>query len=246
MKKILVITFFLIYGYSFGAKIPGYRGLRFSLQYHFALSPQWRDFSNSPMPYLSHNAQIGYVVSRKHEVGISYTRLDYSSNCNFFVPTGDQASDAIHHRSFSGNNVLVYVKFFRSNKGFIAPLGRYTLLGLGYEYSVNRFSVNSSDYSSGSSQDYTKTMVAKSHDLHVTLGMGRNFILFNRMLLSIEGDINVPITSGIRAATTSSEIVSYYAMDDVSIQKKYKHINALDALLMNLVQIKIGLGVLAF
>ena len=93
------------------------------------------------------------------------------------------------------------MKFFRERKGFIAPFGRYALLGLTYQNSRDKFHVTQDDNSPIGVPNFTNV---QSHDLSITVGFGRNIILFNRMLLTIEGDVNLPISSGIRAAMSSS------------------------------------------
>jgi hypothetical protein len=237
------ILFLILFSISsFAAKIPGYRGLRFSAQYQLGISPQWNNLTMSVMPYLTHNLQLGYVVSRKHEIGIQYSRIDYSSNVVMNFPNYSANSLVmIDQRDFTGNNVMVYAKFFRQRKGFIAPLGRYFLLGLSYQNSRDRFRVTQDDNSSLSSPHYT---IAQSHDLALTVGVGRNFILFNRMLLTIEGDLNIPVSSGIRASLSRND--SSGLGTGIGKPDAFKYNNAVDVLLMNLVQIKIGLGALIF
>jgi hypothetical protein len=243
MKKTLLIAITLIWAQHIWAKkIPGYMGLKCSVQYQGGISPQWNNLSQSYIPYYSHNVQVGYVVSRKYEVGLQYTRIDYGSNFPRSIEdynTGNTVS--MDYRKFTGNNVMAYIKFFRARKGFIAPLGRYYLLGLTYQNSIDKFHVTQDDYSAVPVPNYT---VVKSHDIALTVGVGRNIILFNRMLLSIEGDVNIPISTGIRAALSNNTIGDFDGIH--TSPNVYKHINAFDVLLVNLVQIKIGLGALVF
>jgi hypothetical protein len=218
--------------------VPGYMGLKVSIQYQLGVNPQWMNLSESYLPYLSHNLQMGYVVSRKHEVGIQYSRIDYSSD--FFNSYGNYDSDgnvtntiSITHRNFTGNNLMAYIKFFRERKGFIAPLGRYYLLGLTYQNSKDRYLVSETS----APANYT---TVQSHDIAATMGVGRNIILFDRMLLTVEGDLNFPLSTIVRAAKTSQFNTSQ------SVDGFFKQQNALDAMLVNVIQIKIGIGALIF
>ena len=246
MKKIIFALFLSSLLYSAHAQIPGYMGLKCSLQYQGGISPQWNNFATTHLPYFYQNAQIGYVISRKHEVGLQYTRIDYSSGFNRDIESGYNSANnqynkvTMDQRSFTGNNVMAYIKFFRERKGFIAPLGRYFLLGLNYLNTHDRFHVTSDNVSAIGGPNYTNV---QSHDLSFTFGIGRNIILFDRMILSIEGDVNVPLSAGIRAAISNpnTEAILPGSRPDI-----YKYTNSIDAMLVNIIQIKIGLGALLF
>lgn len=240
-KLVSLITIVLICQTTY-AQVPGYMGLKCSLQYQCGISPQWNDLAYSRMPYLSHNVQLDYVLTRKHALGVQYTRMDYGADFS-----GRHLSDynydadlSMSHRRFACNNVSVYVKFFRERKGFIAPLGRYFVVGLSYLNTKDIFLVNN-DNTSTIGTPYTATV--RSHDIGVLLGVGRNIIIANRMVLSIEGDINVPISAGIRAATNGHSVLDDNVRPGSNV---FKYNNATDVMLINLMTIKIGLGALLF
>lgn len=221
-------------------KIPGYMGLKFLLQYQGGISPQWNDFKQSYRPYLYHNVQADYVITRKHSIGLQYTRFDYSSA--FGKNRYDYATDgtvSFSNRRISANTVGIYVKFFRSNKGFIAPLGRYIILGLNYQMTTDHLQATvPTNYGSDS---YNRNLKVVSHDVAFRFGMGRNIIIANRLLISVEGDVNIPLSTGIRAGIAGSALSTNSSPDAV-----YKYVNAVDAMLSNLLQIKIGIGALVF
>jgi hypothetical protein len=196
------------------------------------------NLGQSYLPYLSHNIQAGYVVSRKYEVGLQYTRIDYSSN--FYASssvyddnTSTYSNTNIDHRTFTGNNVTAYIKFFRERKGFIAPLGRYFILGLTYQGTKDVYHVPISP----DGPNYT---TVKSSDAAIMMGVGRNIIIADRLLLTIEGDVNVPLTTIARTVHNG-----FYdtALGDNNL---FREQNALDAMLVNIIQIKIGIGALVF
>jgi hypothetical protein len=242
-NKILIFCLALLPLGRAGAQVPGYMGLKFSVQYQGGISPQWNNLGTSFLPYYSHNVQMGYVVSRKHEIGLQYTRIDYSSGVNkeYEYSSGTVQTD---YRKFTGNNVMAYIKFFRDKKGFIAPLGRYYLLGLSYENSKDVYHVTTDPNSSVGVPNYTSVV---SQDIALTVGVGRNIIVADRMLITIEGDVNIPISTGIRAALSkSSDDDDGLGPVSVGSPNAYKHFNAYDVMLVNLVQIKIGIGALVF
>lgn len=230
------------------AQVPGYMGLKCSLQYQGGISPQWNDLGNSYIPYYSHNVQLDYVLTRKHSIGIQYSRLDYGAdfagrklyNYTTYDPiTSTTSSIAMGHRHFASNNVSVYVKFFRERKGFIAPLGRYFVVGLSYLNTKDIFLVTND----ATAPVVPYNTIVKSHDIGVLLGVGRNIIIANRMVLSVEGDINVPLSSGIRAAVNGYSVITDSTRPG---SNPYKYNNAVDVMLINLMTIKIGIGALLF
>jgi hypothetical protein len=244
-KKIILagLSVFLICHIYAQQVVPGYMGLKFSIQYQGGINPQWNNLTESFLPYLSHNVQVGYVVSRKYEVGLQYTRIDYSSGVNANqYDYNSQTNVSADFRSFTGNNVTAYIKFFRERKGFIAPLGRYYLLGLSYENTLDKYHVTSDPNSTIGVPNYT---LVQSHDIAITAGVGRNIIVANRMLITIEGDVNIPFSAAIRAALSSTSSEGVYNGVTGS-PNAFKHFNSVDVMLVNLIQIKIGLGALVF
>ena len=249
MKKVVLTIFLSVYMvWQIDAQdkpvVPGYMGLKFSMQYQLGINPQWMNLHESYLPYFSNNFQAGYVVSRKHEIGVQYSRLDYSSNFyNSYTDYGNGTyavmTYSTQHRSFACNNVMAYIKFFRERKGFIAPLGRYYLLGLTYQNTRDKYLVTKSDQS----ENYT---IVQSHDFAVTMGVGRNIILYNRMLLTIEGDLNFPLSTLVRAIPSAQYNASANVVQYNSPDTNFKRLNALDAMLANIIQIKIGIGALVF
>jgi hypothetical protein len=243
-NKILILCLMAFLRYTADAQVvPGYMGLKFSVQYQLGVNPQWNNTSYSYLPYLSHNIQVGYVVSRKHEIGLQYTRIDYSSGIGATQGTSDGSSSvSADYRNFTGNNLTAYIKFFRSKKGFIAPLGRYFILGLSYENSKDKYHVTSDPNSAIGAPNYT---TVRSHDLAIMMGVGRNIIVANRMLITIEGDVNLPVSTAIRAGLNGGYTAQLSGAASSSLAP-YKYFNALDVMLVNILQIKIGIGVLAF
>ena len=159
MKKVILTIFLyvcLVWQIEAQDKpvVPGYMGLKFSMQYQLGINPQWMNLHESYLPYFTNNFQAGYVVSRKHEVGVQY--------------------------------------------------------------------------------------------FAVTMGVGRNIILCNRMLLTIEGDLNFPLSTLARAIPSSHVIPSIDIVQYNSPDANFKRLNALDAMLANIIQIKIGIGALLF
>lgn len=224
------------------ARTPGYMGLRWMVQYQGGFSPQWEDFGKT-MPYYNHNLQIGYVVNRKIEVGLQYTYMRYN---NFYYSGPESYTDGgtginIDNRLFTGYNVMAYIKLYRHAKGMIAPVGRYLIIGMTYQYSTDKFHVIEDKYSPASLPAITNV---RSHDISIGIGVGKNYIFARRILLSLEADFNMPLSSAVRAGQNR---YPYPAENSITSKPNlYKRANALDVMLTNLISIRIGFGVLAF
>ena len=243
MKKIILIYSLLIgFGFSVSAGVPGYMGRKFSIQYQFGLSPQWNDF-NSPMPYMFHTAQIGYVVSRRHEIGIQYSRIDYNNSAKtgeyiYFSGGGTSYDGNVDARKFSGNNMMAYVKFFKPRKGFIAPLGSFIQFGLGFQYYTDNLHFNSGQSIDNIYVPHNYTVT--SEDIMLGVGFGRNFIVANRLIMNLELDINWPMSAIVRIFPPST-------LTGGSDQYgEFKALNAKDVTLSNIIHIKLGIGALLF
>lgn len=249
MEKIILVLFFSLFLYRADAQVPGYMGLKLSLQYQGSISPQWNNLGQSLMPYLSHNVQVGYVISREYEVGLQYTHIGYSSFFPRYISnenSNTQNDISIDQRTFTGNNVTAYIKFFRYQKGFIAPLGRYFILGLTYQNSIDKFHVTQDNSSPIGTPNYT---TVQSNDFAIAAGIGRNMVLFDRMLISIEGDVSIPLSSAVRAGKYGTDNLGLGFVNGNAATvypDTYKHLNGVDVMLINLLQIKIGIGLLAF
>jgi hypothetical protein len=244
MKKALTLLFIISTVTSFSQKkqiVPGYRGLKFSAKYDFGLNVSWLDYESAIMPVMFHNAELAYVVSRKHELSVRYSRTDFKSSSEVFKG-GDGVSYyvanayiPIEDYTYTSNSASLICKYFATSKGYIAPVGRYTLVGVNYIHGVHQI-----PYSHYETVDGLRTLVGwgkrkiTTHDLYITIGLGRNFILANRLILSIEGNANLPATGLLKLGISSSGDSPF--VFDVNT----------DNMLKNLFQFKIGLGILAF
>jgi hypothetical protein len=243
MKKIIIIyTFIAGFAMSASAGVPGYMGHRFSLQYQFGISPQWDDFNSSTLPYLFHTVQAGYVVSRRHEIGMQYTRTDFTNNqFGSSISLSDGSSSIMDNKKYSGNNVMAYIKFFKPGRGFIAPLGAFIQFGIGYQYYNELAHV--SPYESGTNGTGVPHYYRiNSNDMYLGVGFGRNYIVADRLILNIEIDLNLPVTALARAFP----ITNLGDGTDTDVTSYLKKQNATDVLLNNIIHIKLGIGGLLF
>jgi hypothetical protein len=252
MKSIYILIASLgifLSGYSKkqSLRTPGFLGMRASLKYDFGIMANW-DFSGT-MPYMHHNVELGYALTRKHELVLKYSRMDYKGNSTKFdyysYPTSDYYSgthlQGIENSSaqiYSSNEAAVICKFYRNKRGYIAPVGRYFFLGIGYIQSVHKLQLLSNDVSFLPIK-YTKKVT--SHDVVIKIGLGRNFIVAKRIIISIEGLLNVPVSGLIRLSPVIQDQTPDYYKD-----KSLASLANKDIILKHLVEFKIGIGSLLF
>ncbi|HLP51800.1 MAG TPA: hypothetical protein VK154_13020, partial [Chitinophagales bacterium] len=138
-----------------------------------------------------------------------------------------------NYKDYPGQYTQVTVGFvakkFALRKGYLAPVGRYIILGCYYQYAVDKFAqtkgVNNNNGSAVSSISHKKATV---HFGGVTVGTGRNFVVAKRMILDLGFTLNIAP-------------VPHLAFDDNSRIGVYR-----DVVLRNIFQIHLGIGALAF
>jgi hypothetical protein len=239
MRHLLVIIFILTTTTVYSQKkqiVPGYRGLKFSVKYDLGLNLSWLDLNSASMPVIFQNAELAYVLTRRTELSVRYARNDFNSSAKNFTQekSGLITYTALDKYQYIGNSASIIFKNFATYRGYIAPVGRYTLFGVKYLHAVHLipFSQETLIDEDFSQIEWGKKKIT-THDFFITLGLGRNIILANRLILSIEGLVNVPVSGLIKLDT---ELEDGPFLTDVNA----------DNMLKNLFQFKIGLGVLAF
>ncbi len=158
-----------------------------------------------------------------------------------FYPYDYSGSYGIKSQDFTGrymqHTASFFAKKFFIKKGYIAPVGRYLILGCYYQYVTNRVAIlNQSVNSFG---DYTYNVEGKKGTAHfagLTIGMGRNFVVAKRMIIDIGFTLSaspyIIIESGSPYGITNGTKVTAAVYRDLTLR--------------NLFQLNLGLGGLAF
>lgn len=244
-SKYLLVLILCLSGFGLQAenpklKTPGFLGLRASLKYDFGAMVNW-DFM-AKMPYMHHSAEFGYALTRRHELVLRYSRMDYQGSSKIFGYNGYNGLlvngiSGQKNQLYASNEASVICKFYRNRKGYIAPVGRYFLLGIGYIHSVHTLKLIAENYED---PDILYTKRITSHDMVLKVGMGRNFIVAKRLIISIEGLVNLPVTS-IFKMLPSSFVNDKYGSETELVNQVSTNI-----FLKQLVEFKIGFGSLIF
>jgi hypothetical protein len=231
MKRLipLILIFCTLYT---KAGVPGYQGLKFSVGYDLGFMHQYIIARRGIMPDLYHNLNIDYVVARGWSVGLRYGFMTVVTPPNkLAIPaaytTSIEGNEGLDPNNYKGrytqHTFTFTAKRFFMRRGYIAPVGRYILLGCYYQYAVDH-SVTS-EYKGTA---YTATRFkGTAHIPGIVFGIGRNFIVANRMIIDFGGIINVPCF--VPTAPGDRPVVVYR-----------------DVVFNNLLQLYVGIGVLAF
>lgn len=218
------------------AQVPGYQGLRFTVKYNCGINHPGMFGRPGKLPALFHHGSVEYVVSRKVALGIDYGFMTYNAPAPkmFFKSYEAQNFDRNAHKGrYTQHVVSLYAKYFFSRRGFIAPVGPYLQVGAFYQYSTNNF-YSSAPGTYGSytyySNDALQINRVKAHYGGAQVGLGRNFIVANRMVVDLGFVANLTVaTPGAKSTDHTPEVVAFH-----------------DLILRNLFQLHVGIGVLAF
>lgn len=223
-KQILTGSLFFLLLTAF-ADVPGYMGLKLLVKYDAGLMHPAIVGRNGSLPSLHNNLSIECAVSRAWVLGVRYGFMTYNHapDRNSFYPntTLDWGVNINDYKArLTQHSVSVYAKKFPYKKGFIAPYGRYFLLGMYYQYATD-FDSRLTGYTDGSR--IVRSQKATAHFGGIMLGAGRNFIVADRVVIDFGFVINVPLT-----------IFPNY---------NYAEFNK-NIILRNLLQLNLGIGVL--
>lgn len=224
MQKIVFFTICLLGATMLpGYGQPGYQGRKLSINASVLLMPAMFNatYNNAP-GYTSLNlakeANIDYVISRRNTFGLVYKQANTSTLREYGserekVPSGKVAYHAVG----------VQYRIFKRRSGNLAPLGKYTRLGVNMHFNQTE-DIKSTD-SRTSFTSYS-----------VSLGKGRSKILFDRLIFSYGLEFSHMFTGfskeGFMGAT-------YYYRDDAQSMAQYRLWRH------SMINIKMGIGFLA-
>lgn len=225
-KYIVILLLFISAGLS--AQVPGYQGLRFIAKYNLGMMHPAIVSRSGKAPMVYNNASIEYVVNRAWCIGVKYGFMTHTSPPKK-IWFDDYVSNRLDYKgNFTQHTAHFYGKYFFKRRGFIAPVGPYVTFGAYYQYAKNRFYTSSG----GGYGDNSNVLEHKaiSHYAGVYFGMGRTFVVANRLLIDLGYDFNftAPSPSIMNGSGGKYEI----AFNEM--------------LLRNLFQLHVGIGVLAF
>ncbi|MDX2000999.1 MAG: hypothetical protein SFW35_01075 [Chitinophagales bacterium] len=212
---------------SYG-QVPGFMGKKFYIKYDFDIQPNILTIGNkgSSIFDIDHNAGVEYTISKSIVLGLSYGYGKYKTLYSGYYREfdgfryNDIDYDEVGYATV--HTVRFDSKFFLSGLGHIAPRGLYFLTGLSFNSirpsladNLNELKLPDVDFS-------------RYYDVAIHVGLGRQFIVGNRIVLNYAVDCAIPSFRGVGA--------------DDSVEER--GIQALTN--ANYGQIRLGIGFLAF
>jgi hypothetical protein len=216
-------------GYLGLAQVPGYMGLKCTVNYDLGMLPPQVVFRSGTIPMLYHNVSVDYVLTRSISIGVKYGFMTYNAPAEINqIPTGSGYVAANYLGRYTQNTVAVLVKKFFTQRGYIAPIGRYVSFGAYFQHVVDK---EATAFAGGNitNDEFTPPTAFRGVAEYggVMFGIGRNFVVANRILIDFGGNFSLPL--------------GYVIGQQDERETIYR-----DLVLRNLAQIYIGLGVLAF
>jgi hypothetical protein len=217
------------------AIVPGFQGKRFMVMYQLGVMHPIITGRTGKLPTFYNNLCLDYTLSRKWSIGIKYGFMTYkapTARGTFYNTNSYYSSDEVYkHTSYPGRYmqhiISVQARKYIAHKGYIAPVGRYIILGAYYQYATDQMAMQEVDYNSiiGYKVQGYKTI---AHMGGITVGMGRNYVVARRMLIDIGFCLN---------------LTPYFILDGT---RNIKSAAWQQLFFRNLFQINVGLGALAF
>lgn len=236
MRKYILILAVLVTAIA-GAQIPGFQGKRFIVKYDLGIMHPAIVGRTGKPPMLYHGLALDYTVSRAWSIGVkgNFMTIKAPTERKGFYNYTTSSESKLDYKNYTGQytqvTVGVYAKKFAIRKGYLAPMGRYIVLGVYYQYVVDNFAQIKISGDNSYYGNYNYTVARKKGIAHfggVTVGMGRNFIVARRLVLDLGFTLNIAP-------------VAHIVFDDKERATVYR-----DVMLRNLLQIHLGFGALAF
>jgi hypothetical protein len=184
MKNFLYIYLFLLYPVLASAQVPGYQGKKFSVDGDvFFMSALFNPNQNLKNGMTSFNARYhvnaDYVITKDISFGATYGMFKtglVNSYEGYDVQNG-VTSKYKDYFKLNSSAAGIYFKFFRSNKGAIAPSGSYQKLGVSLIMSRGLFHYTDDPYAIVIQESYPLLYSAM-----LTYGFGKQTIFCNRFV----------------------------------------------------------------
>lgn len=193
MKKTLLLLFLLAV-LVLPAQIPGYMGLKFGVKYECGFMHPIFVGRQGKLPMLYNNVSLEYVIGRAWTAGIKYGFMTYNAPPDKKVYNEDPYGNSVdyptgryeHKGRYNQHTIGVLFRKYVNGKGYLAPVGRYWTMGFYYQYAKNTIYTNLTDVENYSLKVYKGV----SHLPGITLGMGRQYVIANRMLIDVGFNLN--------------------------------------------------------
>lgn len=215
-------------------KAPGYMGKRFLLKYDQGFSWSFGGDARG-IPNFFYTLQGDLAVTTKWSVGAEYSFMTrkydkiISAN-NYYYDDYPNLSYRLG-RTYM-HRIGIYGKLFSQRNGHIAPAGPYFLMGLNVHLVQGTYRYNT--YSSVQQKRLT-------FDFAPTFGGGKQYVIANRMVMSVDLRISVPLIGLARTINNETGIGNEYGKGGyASLDRGILWPNTQ----ANFIELRIGLGTL--
>lgn len=229
MRKYITISLLLLIACTTSAQVPGYKGKKMLVKYNMG---SFFGFINSYsstgdgykgyQPVFHHYLSAEYTISTRATAGLSYKY----QNSRLYFESGDSRDDEVVEGRLVAHTIGAYIKRFKQKRGYLAPVGRY----LNYQLKGALYKGVDKDDKLVCDGGNCDDQLGPYGDVIFTLGVGRHFLLFERMIIDLGMDLSFPIVSMISQSATYDH--------DYDVHSRYYF--------SQFVQVKIGIGFLAF
>lgn len=201
MKKSLIILIALIFSISGYANSNGYMGLNVGLKYSASLPAGI--FNPKYKFVVGHDAEIEYTFKKNWSVVGIYelfkANIETISEINSFSDEFDTRKQTLN---FTSHKIGFSFRKYPKKRVSIAPLGNYFGIGAGIilPHEAN-LSISFNTETNLSSESYTENQYT---DFYIGFEAGRQYVIFDRMLIDVGMRIHLPLLTMYGNTTSSS------------------------------------------
>ena len=238
---LVVLSVFICLNAFSQRKAPGYMGKRFLLKYDQGIS--WSLGGDARgIPNLHYTLQGDLAVTKKFSVGAEYSFMTRKYEKELGRPGyGYYDTDRYYKldRTYM-HRVGIYTKLFSQRNGHLAPAGPYFATGLNLYFIQSRFSsYYSSEYVGGG-----MPLNHLSFDFAPFIGGGKQYVVANRMVISLDLRVSLPFIGLARAINGNLGLEGNAATSQQMLNRSMDRWATWPNAQANFIELRIGLGTL--
>ncbi|MFN0201413.1 MAG: hypothetical protein ACKVTZ_07830 [Bacteroidia bacterium] len=185
MSKILISLLFCFSIAPAFSQITGFQGKRSLIEAYTQLNYQGLR-KNSPLSPLTFRLHGEYVVGRKNSFALNYERLSFTMPTEVFHVVGDVFDEKVETSKYNYKVATQLIgaemRFYRRLGWSLAPLGKYTAVGL--HYAMAKGTAEKTD-------EINTVVTRKQNGLLLTVGFGNRMIFWNRITMDMGVQLGV-------------------------------------------------------
>ena len=224
MKNTIVLIVLFFFMKEANAQVSGYMGKKFSISYAGGIGVPHLSILNEEFKALlpiNHALRLEYVYNNNSAVVFRY-KLGMNAGMNDI--SNFRYVNFEEKYKFYSHTYSIMAKFYRKNA--LAPIGSYSTVGFGFQNLVLKDMIRPNYITNDITlQNYSQ------YDVILHYGIGRNWIVFDRMLLGFHFETSMPFAS-LAGIFTIDDYKNGYK--STSISNKFNFSNEILRLSMNI------------